>query len=112
MIPHAQRIMVLGYKDRSTLFNDFCVKYPLATVAKTMSRAASLWDGRKKIAAKEAESHIMIPAKIVNKCVSKVDSSPDVGELLVNTNNLLAQLVQLQKEQSALFEALRPDKKS
>jgi len=38
------------------------------------------------------------------------NTSPDVGELLVRTNNLLAELVQLQKEQVALFKLLSEKK--
>jgi hypothetical protein len=49
----------------------------------------------------------MVPARIVTKHVAPSSNSlPDVGELLVRTNNLLAEMVQLQKEQNATFREL------
>ena len=86
-----------------------------------MKRVRSLWDLRHGHAVvlkhlqeeeKKAQHVVMVPARIVTKHVApSSDSLPDVGELLVRTNNLLAELVQLQKEQIAFFREIKEVKK-
>jgi hypothetical protein len=101
------------------------------TFAKMNGRINSLWCHRAKHAIEIAELKakeeratieaanqeqernrtVMIPARIVSKHSPSRDAVPDVGELLIRTNNLLAELVQLQKEQIALFREIQGGKK-
>ena len=84
------------------------------------NRIHNLWYQRFKCTAlvnalkakEEAKNHtVMIPARIVSKHSPSRDAVPDIGETLVRTNHLLAELVQLQKEQFALFKEMKEVKK-
>ena len=119
--PREQKEMVLKYENRSEFAEAFNKKYS-ATMPflKLAGRVRSLWNRRAKhadeIAAlrkKEEEllHTVMIPKRIVTKHTQSPDPIPDVGELLIRINNLLAELVQLQKEQIALFKEIQGGKK-
>lgn len=115
--PREQKEMVLKYENRTEFAESFNKKYSATMpLLKLAGRVRSLWECRAthadEIAAfhkKEEESQhtVMIPKRIVTKHTPSSDSIPDVGELLIRTNNLLAELVQLQKEQIALFKEMR-----
>ena len=112
------------YKDRTKpeFVNAFSEKFmSVLTPDQMMKRVRSLWDMRHGHAVvlkhlqeeeKKAQHVVMVPARIVTKHVTPPsDSLPDVGELLVRTNNLLAELVQLQKEQITFFREIKEVKK-
>ena len=121
--PRDQIEFVVKYKDHShtEFVNAFSEKYmSIMTPAQLVCRMRSLLEVRHKHARalaelkkeeQEAVHNIMIPAHIKTKCIPKTDSIPDVGELLIHTNNLLAELIQLQKEQIALLTELKEVKK-
>jgi len=122
--PRDQVEFVVKYKNRTRpeFVNAFSEKFrSVLTPDQMMKRVRSLWDlryghaimleaTRKK--EQEAQHVVMVPARIVTKHVTpSSDSLPDVGELLVRTNNLLAELVQLQKEQITFFREIKEVKK-
>jgi len=122
--PRDQVEFAVKYKDhsRTEFVNEFSKEYiSVMTPSDLMKRVRSLWDMRHVHAVtlaaihekeKEAQHVVMVPARIITKHVAPSSNSlPDVGELLVRTNNLLAELVQLQKEQIALFNELKEVKK-
>jgi len=119
--PREQKEMVLKYETRSEFADAFNTKYKdTMPILKLSGRIRSLWECRavhaKEIAElkakEEAKNHtVMIPARIVSKHSPSRDAVPDIGETLVRTNHLLAELVQLQKEQFALFKEMKEVKK-
>jgi hypothetical protein len=118
VMPRDQMEMVCRFKSYPEFAEAYLVNYKdTQPIIQLVTRSKNLWGKRNLYTAKfkeeeeKANRMVMIPAKIVNKCKPRTDTSPDVGELLVNTNHLLAELVQLQKEQIALFTAIA-DKKS
>ena len=84
---------------------------------KLLNRINGMWYSRERFAneiqaLKSNDRIVMIPAKIRNKCPqpSRSDTLPDVAEILVKCEHLLAEMVQLQKEQIALFRKLSETK--
>jgi hypothetical protein len=128
--PREQKEMVIAYsnKTKDEFAEAFHAKYAgTMPVMKLTGRIRSLWDCRHthaeeiaKLKAEEInlrnlaqrENHtVMIPARIVSKHTPSRDAVPDVGEILIRTNHLLAEMVQLQKEQIALFKEIQGGKK-
>jgi len=119
--PREQKEMVLKYDNRTDFANAFGAKYSnTMTFNKLAGRIRSLWDCRATHAdelalihkQEEEEKHmIMIPKRIISKHKAPTDALPDIGEIQIRTNNLLAEMVQLQKEQIAIFKELKELKK-
>jgi hypothetical protein len=126
--PREQKEMVLGFDNRSAFTEAFFEKYSKTMPSSKMyGRMDSLWKCRGKIKeeiatlkaqeinlrnlAQTANHTVMIPARIVSKHTPARDAIPGVGEILIRTNHLLAELVQLQKEQIALFKEIQGGKK-
>ena len=124
--------MVLTFNTKSEFIEAFVKKYSSSmTFHQLAARTKSLWECRVKhaeeirelqskeqdardLATRREQEHnhtVMIPARIVSRHATPRDSVPDVGELLINTNNLLAELVQLQKEQIGMFRELKEARK-
>ena len=124
--------MVLKYETKSEFSDAFSKKYSdTMPFTKMAGRIKSLWDCRHthaielaglkareeaeaiESACKEHEKNhtVMIPARIVSKHSPPRDAIPDVGEVLVGISHLLAEMVQLQKEQIALFREIQGGKK-
>jgi hypothetical protein len=130
--PREQKEMVLEFDKKTDFVEAFNKKYggtmPFAVMT---ARMRSLWDRRhvhaleikvlrerervalitKETMESERNHTVMIPARIVSKHQPSPDTLPDVGEILIRTNHLLAELVQLQKEQLALFKEIQGGKK-
>lgn len=123
-IPLDQKAMVLKYESWSDFAAAFEQKYRgTINPVKLMSRAKNIWF-RRAIHKKEVEEAraieraieaetarkkaevdrtVMVPKVIHNKAppqqTNKIDNGlPDIGELILRQNNLLAELIQLQKE--------------
>ena len=119
--PREQKEMVLKYENRSDFADAFSKKYSgTMPFVKMNGRITSLWSCRHTHADELALIHkmeeekkhtVMIPARIVSKHAPPRDAVPDVGEILIRTNHLLAEMVQLQKEQIALFKEIQGGKK-
>jgi len=119
--PREQKEMVLKYSDKNKFAEAFNTKYSgTMSFSKMAGRIRSLWDCRHKHAdelaairkSEEEKNHtVMIPARIVSKHAPSRDTIPDVGEVLVGISHLLAEMVQLQKEQIALFKEIQGGKK-
>ena len=119
--PREQKEMVLKYDNRTEFADAFCVKYKdTMPILKLSGRIRSLWDCRATHAdelalihkQEEEEKHmIMIPKRIISKHKAPTNALPDIGEIQIRTNNLLAEMVQLQKEQIAIFKELKELKK-
>jgi hypothetical protein len=78
-----------------------------------LKRAYYLWEHREKGMVKleklRAKANtIMIPVVIKKKKAEHLrsDNLPDIGELMVKCNNMLAELICIQKEQLSLFKKL------
>lgn len=121
--PREQKEMVVSYsnKTKDEFAEAFAAKYsgvmPFVTMA---GRVKSLWACRHTHALElelihkmeEEKNHtVMVPARIVSKHKPSQDAVPDVGETLIKIHNLLAEMVQLQKEQIALFKEIQGGKK-
>jgi hypothetical protein len=121
VIPREQKEFVLTFKSKRDFMNAFILKYaPTMNDGSIWGRINTLWQFRDTYANEIAElkrveqerNHtVMIPARIVSKHSQPRDSIPDVGEILIRTNHLLAELLQVQKEQLTLFGKLAGDKK-
>ena len=119
--PREQKEMVLTFNTKNEFVEAFVKKYSSSMPFHQLAaRTKSLWQCRVKHAQginklkaqEEVKNHtVMIPARIVSRHATPRDSVPDVGELLINTNNLLAELVQLQKEQIGMFRELKEARK-
>jgi hypothetical protein len=126
--PREQKEFVLKYSTKTEFADAFLAKYKdTMPTLKLVGRIRSLWECRGKHAeeiatlkaeeinlrnlAQQTNHTVMIPARIVSKHKPSQDAVPDIGELQVKTNHLLAELVQLQKEQIALFKEIQGGKK-
>jgi len=119
--PREQKEMVLTFNTKNEFVEAFVKKYSSSMPFHQLAaRTKSLWQCRVKHAQEinklkaqeEVKNHtVMIPARIVSKHAPSRDAVPDIGETLVRTNHLLAELVQLQKEQFALFKEMKEVKK-
>ena len=114
-IPREHKEMCL----RHTTIEDFSKEYmkvygaSFQSPKKLLNRINGMWYCRERFAKeiedlKAADRVVMVPATIKNKVPtnSRADSLPDIGETLIKIQNLLAESVQLQKEQIALFQKL------
>ena len=78
-----------------------------------LKRGYYIWErrtpGMKRMEVLRKKAHtLMIPAVIKTKSPhkSRSDNFPDVGELMAKCNNMLAELIVIQKEQLSLFQKL------
>jgi len=133
MIPFDEKELVAKYMNNAHS-KEFTMAYMAmfpnrVSADKIYSRMANLWARRneyakvvtEKKAADErtaeikrlANHTVMIPAQIKTKApISNCGSSlPDSGEMLVKIHNLLAESIQIQKEQLAIFTKLAEGKK-
>lgn len=119
--PMEQKEFVVKFDNKKDFVDAFSKKYSSTMpLSKIMSRTKSLWECRKRhaeevrvynenIEKKRLEQiakdrTVLIPKQIVNKVVPAPEngsrnSLPDVGELLIKQNNLIAEMIALQKEQ-------------
>jgi hypothetical protein len=119
--PMEQKEFVVKFDNKKDFVDAFSKKYSSTMpLSKIMSRTKSLWDRRvahaeevrvykedlekKRLEQIAKDRTVLIPKQIVNKVKPTSEngatgSLPDVGELLVKQNNLIAEMIALQKEQ-------------
>jgi hypothetical protein len=119
--PMEQKELVVKYGKKKDFETAFIKKYSATmSTSAIMSRTKSLWECRKRHAEEvrvynenlekkrleqiAKDRTVLIPKQIVNKVLPAPEngsrnSLPDVGELLIKQNNLIAEMIALQKEQ-------------